>query len=677
MAARAHTTRAHPPAGGRARDRTRRSVPRPGRSAVPPSRPALTVLVPPRRGARALPRRAAVVVAARLAHARSGARRRDDGQRADRLGRARARGARDRRASPSAPRRSLLSVAGLAFMLADRPSRLPLGAALDGMTGALVAQAVIAAILFSPVKGALQDGFDVVVLLYPLADVLLMGLVAAARRPRRLAPGLLGREPRRARGDHDRRLERAGHVDRRRRTSRAAPPTSAGWPGPGSSRSPPGARSRSARPTSGSAAPCPSVLGTVALGIVVITAFSPDPLIPTLACASGALAVVVGRLAITLHDNNLMLSVARTDSVTDALTGLGNRRQLMADLEDELDHATETSPAALALFDLNGFKDYNDTLRPPRRRRAPRGARHRPRRRPSRGSAPRTGWAATSSACSCTPARPTTTRSPSAPPRRSRPPLAGSPSPPPTASCCSPARPPRRATRCAAPTSACTRTSPASRVGSRRQVTQALMLAIEERDRALHGHGDGRRRSSRPASPGGSGSATTERRRGPPRRAAPRRRQARDPRPHPREARPARRRTSGSSCAATRSSASGSSRARPALRDVAGLVRASHEHFDGNGYPDGLRGEDIPVGARIIAVCDAFDAMTRDRVLSARRRLRRPRSRSCAAARARSSIRRWSRRSPTRTRRPPPCTPAGSRPRGGVARGCPGGRPRP
>jgi two-component system cell cycle response regulator len=51
----------------------------------------------------------------------------------------------------------------------------------------------------------------------------------------------------------------------------------------------------------------------------------------------------------------------------------------------------------------------------------------------------------------------------------------------------------------------------------------------------------------------------------------------------------------------------------PALRDVAALVRASHEHFDGNGYPDGLRGEDIPAGARIIAVCDAFDAMTRTR----------------------------------------------------------------
>ncbi|MEA2190103.1 MAG: hypothetical protein QOI73_224 [Solirubrobacteraceae bacterium] len=51
----------------------------------------------------------------------------------------------------------------------------------------------------------------------------------------------------------------------------------------------------------------------------------------------------------------------------------------------------------------------------------------------------------------------------------------------------------------------------------------------------------------------------------------------------------------------------------PALRSVAELVRASHESWDGNGYPDGLRGPDIPLGARIIAVCDAFDAITSQR----------------------------------------------------------------
>ena len=51
----------------------------------------------------------------------------------------------------------------------------------------------------------------------------------------------------------------------------------------------------------------------------------------------------------------------------------------------------------------------------------------------------------------------------------------------------------------------------------------------------------------------------------------------------------------------------------PALRRVGTLVRHSHERWDGGGYPDGLVGDEIPLGARIIAVCDAFDAMTSDR----------------------------------------------------------------
>jgi two-component system, cell cycle response regulator len=50
--------------------------------------------------------------------------------------------------------------------------------------------------------------------------------------------------------------------------------------------------------------------------------------------------------------------------------------------------------------------------------------------------------------------------------------------------------------------------------------------------------------------------------------------------------------------------------AAPALGQVARLVRSTHEHFDGSGYPDKLKGQEIPLGARIIAVCDAFDAMT-------------------------------------------------------------------
>ena len=51
----------------------------------------------------------------------------------------------------------------------------------------------------------------------------------------------------------------------------------------------------------------------------------------------------------------------------------------------------------------------------------------------------------------------------------------------------------------------------------------------------------------------------------------------------------------------------------PHLRDTADIVLAHHEHFDGSGYARGLAGEDIPIGARVLTVADAFDALTHDR----------------------------------------------------------------
>jgi HD-GYP domain-containing protein (c-di-GMP phosphodiesterase class II) len=53
--------------------------------------------------------------------------------------------------------------------------------------------------------------------------------------------------------------------------------------------------------------------------------------------------------------------------------------------------------------------------------------------------------------------------------------------------------------------------------------------------------------------------------------------------------------------------------AAPPLQPVATLVRSSHERWDGGGYPDGLAGESIPVGARVVFACDSFDAMISDR----------------------------------------------------------------
>ena len=55
---------------------------------------------------------------------------------------------------------------------------------------------------------------------------------------------------------------------------------------------------------------------------------------------------------------------------------------------------------------------------------------------------------------------------------------------------------------------------------------------------------------------------------------------------------------------------------KPALVSLGPLVRATHERWDGHGYPDQLRGSAIPLPSRIVSVCDAFDAMTNPRSYS-------------------------------------------------------------
>jgi HD-GYP domain-containing protein (c-di-GMP phosphodiesterase class II) len=58
--------------------------------------------------------------------------------------------------------------------------------------------------------------------------------------------------------------------------------------------------------------------------------------------------------------------------------------------------------------------------------------------------------------------------------------------------------------------------------------------------------------------------------------------------------------------------------AAPALLPAAGIVRATHENWDGSGYPDGLVAGTIPLAARVIAVCDAYHAMISERPYQAR-----------------------------------------------------------
>jgi two-component system cell cycle response regulator len=106
-------------------------------------------------------------------------------------------------------------------------------------------------------------------------------------------------------------------------------------------------------------------IGFALAGLAVLIAGSAGNLnILAIALAAASLTAVLARLLLTHRENLLMLKVSRSEALTDALTGLGNRRALSLDLEDTLspDAAGFGGAAVLALFDLDGFKHYNDSF---------------------------------------------------------------------------------------------------------------------------------------------------------------------------------------------------------------------------------------------------------------------------------------------------------------------------
>jgi diguanylate cyclase (GGDEF)-like protein len=104
----------------------------------------------------------------------------------------------------------------------------------------------------------------------------------------------------------------------------------------------------------------PAVCALVATGILVYDHFIRVNLLAVV-LATATLVLVVVRLAVTFRENSRLFALTREEATTDALTGLGNRRQLIADLERRLG-ADDLSPTLLMLFDLDGFKSYNDTF---------------------------------------------------------------------------------------------------------------------------------------------------------------------------------------------------------------------------------------------------------------------------------------------------------------------------
>jgi two-component system cell cycle response regulator len=104
----------------------------------------------------------------------------------------------------------------------------------------------------------------------------------------------------------------------------------------------------------------PAACALLAIGVLVYDHFQRVNLLAVGLAAATLLAVVV-RLAVTFRENRRLFELTREEAVTDALTGLGNRRKLLLDLERLLEERAVT-PTLLMIFDLDGFKGYNDTF---------------------------------------------------------------------------------------------------------------------------------------------------------------------------------------------------------------------------------------------------------------------------------------------------------------------------
>ncbi|MFL5846219.1 MAG: HD domain-containing phosphohydrolase [Solirubrobacteraceae bacterium] len=102
----------------------------------------------------------------------------------------------------------------------------------------------------------------------------------------------------------------------------------------------------------------PMICGVAAVVVLTADHFAAAPGAGVILAAL-TLAAVLARLVLTARESDVLLSLTRQDATTDALTGLGNRRALLVDLDRA---CRADTPAMLAVFDLNGFKQYNDTF---------------------------------------------------------------------------------------------------------------------------------------------------------------------------------------------------------------------------------------------------------------------------------------------------------------------------
>jgi two-component system cell cycle response regulator len=353
----------------------------------------------------------------------------------------------------------------------------------------------------------------------------------------------------------------------------------------------------------------PLVFGAAALGVLVYAGLG--TVTPVAVILAGAALFAVGvRLFIAFRDNAAMLEATRREALTDALTGLGNRRALTQDLERSLAGAGEADPVVLVLFDLDGFKHYNDCYgHPAGDDLLVRLGGNLARRVEGHGRAYRMGGDEFCALLHPRLARPEAVAAEAAAALHERGEGFDIGSSHGFVVAPVEVRDPAEALRLA------DQRMYAQKHGGRRsagsQSRDVLLRALAERNPDLGEH----------LSTVAELAVAVARKLGLSPVEVEQVRHAADlhdvgkvaipdailDKPGPLDDEEwvfMRRHTViGERIVA----------AAPSLREVATLVRASHERHDGGGYPDGLAGEDVPLGARIVAVCDSFDAMVADR----------------------------------------------------------------
>jgi len=105
----------------------------------------------------------------------------------------------------------------------------------------------------------------------------------------------------------------------------------------------------------------PLLFAVIGLALLIYGCFA-DLNVLAIALAAAAMISVMVRLILTFRENTRMLHTSRDEALTDVLTGLANRRALSRRLDRRIPRATSEAPLVLALFDLDGFKLYNDTF---------------------------------------------------------------------------------------------------------------------------------------------------------------------------------------------------------------------------------------------------------------------------------------------------------------------------